>query len=1110
MSRELNALRRAELNWTLHLDGIWDENRPDVAELQDEARRILRYRLDRIVGTTRTSSPLGQILIGTAGSGKTHLLGTLRREAMDRGCLFLSVDMSNVADFWDTVLLGIFKSILKRGESARPQFVEALETIVRRAAPAGPTIEELAELRPPALSNQIAVIQQALANEHWMEAMEHRDVLKALILLNSTDFGLRNIGYGWLQSLGVDEQAGFKHDFDRLSPSAQHIVKGLMWLLSLNSPIVLTFDQLDNIVREHHLASEATNISSDLADRQRISLSIIEGIAGGLMSMYDLCKRTLVVIACLENTWLALERRSAVPVEARFEKPVTLRPLNDQTLAASLLESRLRPAYASADFEPPYPTWPIRREALQKSVGLYPREILRKCGEHVESCLIEGQVRELTSFGEDTAGPGPKVAVDQDLSDRFERLRAQFDPQSILDVQSEGEQDRLIEAFCDTLAAEISLPPEKDVEVVKTFTTHRSYDPLHAQLRVIHHDRDEHEHSLGLRFLQSTHAVAFQARLKAAMTESGIDRALDFRRLVLFRTGEPPGGEVTRGLIETFEKRGGVWLHPSNEDLATLWALSKLWEEEDDVPKLKAWVRSKAITQNMQLLRSSIRWLYADVEGAFVQHSEPDLQRSAAAAGNEIPEAGAEATESIDVGGSASDDSRGQPVAWETTTTPSPRTSGPVSDATADETVELDDSLALGRVYAGSGPDSHVSIPLQHLVNHTVVLAGSGSGKTVFLKRLIEEAALRGVPSIVIDGANDLARLGDPWPDPPAAHDANDRHKSERYFQHTDVVVFTPGRESGRPLQFQPIPALTDLKDAPDEYAIAKELTRASLVDMLKVTGQSATTKTALLDRALDLLAARGEADLTSLLSVFADPPSTLLEGYDKSEKYAKELEAELRARIQMDRLLGGAGEALRPEVLLGVGEPKTRISVLNFIGIPDLDQQRSFLDQLARILFVWIKKNPSPSGSIRGLLVVDEAKDFVPSTKNVPCKESFRRLAAQARKYGLGLVFATQEPRSIDHTILSNSKTVLFGKVNSPAAIQTAQQQLRDRGGQASDIARLGTGVFYAYSEALSAPQKIQTALCLSHHPSTSLTEDGVLARARPAGTATSGPSAG
>ncbi|MDM4784641.1 AAA family ATPase, partial [Micromonospora sp. b486] len=47
------------------------------------------------------------------------------------------------------------------------------------------------------------------------------------------------------------------------------------------------------------------------------------------------------------------------------------------------------------------------------------------------------------------------------------------------------------------------------------------------------------------------------------------------------------------------------------------------------------------------------------------------------------------------------------------------------------------------------------------------MFAGSGSGKTVLIRRLIEECALRGVSAIVLDPNNDLARLGEAWPEPP-------------------------------------------------------------------------------------------------------------------------------------------------------------------------------------------------------------------------------------------------------------------------------------------------------------------------------------------------------
>lgn len=104
----------------------------------------------------------------------------------------------------------------------------------------------------------------------------------------------------------------------------------------------------------------------------------------------------------------------------------------------------------------------------------------------------------------------------------------------------------------------------------------------------------------------------------------------------------------------------------------------------------------------------------------------------------------------------------------------------------------------------------------------------------------------------------------------------------------------------------------------------------------------------------------------------------------------------------------------------------------------------------------------------------------------------------AQARKYGLGIIFATQAPKSIDHNIIANCSNQFYGRANSPAAISVVQDQIRQRGGHGDDIAKLKQGQFYVASESINPPLKVATSLCLSHHPSTPLDESEVLQRAQ------------
>ena len=69
------------------------------------------------------------------------------------------------------------------------------------------------------------------------------------------------------------------------------------------------------------------------------------------------------------------------------------------------------------------------------------------------------------------------------------------------------------------------------------------------------------------------------------------------------------------------------------------------------------------------------------------------------------------------------------------------------------------------------------------LTRHTAIFAGSGSGKTVLLRRIVEEAALLGIPAIVLDTNNDLARLREAWPTRPAGFREDDAQRAQRYHR---------------------------------------------------------------------------------------------------------------------------------------------------------------------------------------------------------------------------------------------------------------------------------------------------------------------------------------
>ncbi len=134
---------------------------------------------------------------------------------------------------------------------------------------------------------------------------------------------------------------------------------------------------------------------------------------------------------------------------------------------------------------------------------------------------------------------------------------------------------------------------------------------------------------------------------------------------------------------------------------------------------------------------------------------------------------------------------------------------------------------------AGSGQP--LTLGLESLRKHMTIFAGSGSGKTVLIRRFVEECALRGVSSIVLDPNNDLARLGDGWPEAPK--EWAPRTVARRGVPgDTDVVVWTPRRQAGTTAGVPAAAGLRAGRDDPDEFGDAIEAAVAALAPRARTT----------------------------------------------------------------------------------------------------------------------------------------------------------------------------------------------------------------------------------------------------------------------------------
>src|SRR4029434_558320 len=79
--------------------------------------------------------------------------------------------------------------------------------------------------------------------------------------------------------------------------------------------------------------------------------------------------------------------------------------------------------------------------------------------------------------------------------------------------------------------------------------------------------------------------------------------------------------------------------------------------------------------------------------------------------------------------------------------------------------VSMQDYEKLGVFYLGRTEDGPLLYESKHLVTHAVCVGMTGSGKTGLCLNLLEEAAIDGIPAIVIDPKGDLSNLLLTFPD---------------------------------------------------------------------------------------------------------------------------------------------------------------------------------------------------------------------------------------------------------------------------------------------------------------------------------------------------------
>lgn len=222
MSTAIEAFKKVDFSWVRSLESVWNDNTVHVSGANDEAAiSIIESFIEETKDPAR--KPPGQIVIGEAGVGKTHLIADLRRRTWEAGGWFVMLDVLGITDFWRSAALSFITSLLQIMPDGRQQYEAILAGVARRFK-----VEQqvqkafsMPEIEPRQV---VDLLVKGLMNTDMHNAMKHQDVFRALALLKSHDLGTVGIAHSWLQGYDADESARHQLGFVAPPPSPVELV----------------------------------------------------------------------------------------------------------------------------------------------------------------------------------------------------------------------------------------------------------------------------------------------------------------------------------------------------------------------------------------------------------------------------------------------------------------------------------------------------------------------------------------------------------------------------------------------------------------------------------------------------------------------------------------------------------------------------------------------------------------------------------------------------------------------------------------------------------------------------------------------------------------------
>ena len=246
-TEELTALAALTFDWTRALDDVWTDQRYHVDGLHAVTAALIGSGIRAV--TADGARPLGIVIQGQRGVGKTHLLGWTREQVQrDGGYFFLVGDLFTKA-FWEQVLGSMVEQLLPLPDGSRNQLATLLTRLADRVGLDGSFRAQVTGEVPPTPEG-VKVFIAALRRTDPSLGLICQDTARALVLLASPLQEDQDVGYYYLTGNEVDLQDRRHWRINSTRKIARLLVNEVSQLLALAGPIVLAIDQVDALIDE--------------------------------------------------------------------------------------------------------------------------------------------------------------------------------------------------------------------------------------------------------------------------------------------------------------------------------------------------------------------------------------------------------------------------------------------------------------------------------------------------------------------------------------------------------------------------------------------------------------------------------------------------------------------------------------------------------------------------------------------------------------------------------------------------------------------------------------------------------------------------------------------